>query len=153
MTTTEEDREARFEVIRTYWNVLMAGDMVGFRALLAPDAVIHYPGQHYLSGDYRTNDDIVGLYTKLTQFITDGVFVGEVLDITAGEKYTAVVIRYEIRMPIKTLKGRAIGLFDLRDGKIHEYWLHEWNQHMINWVFRTSRWFGWIMPLFRRKKK
>jgi ketosteroid isomerase-like protein len=153
MTTTEEDREARFEVIRTYWKVLMAGDMVGFRALLAPDAVIHYPGQHYLSGDYRTNDDIVGLYTKLTQFIKDGVFVGEVLDIMAGEKYTAVVIRYEIRMPIKTFKGRAIGLFDLRDGKIHEYWLHEWNQHMINWVFRSSRWFGWLMPLFRRKKK
>jgi hypothetical protein len=154
MTTTEEDREARFDVIRTYWKVLMAADMVEFRKLLAPGAVIHYPGQNYMSGDYRTTDDIVGLYTKLTQFIKDGVFVGEVLDITAGEIYTSVVIRYEIRMPIKTLKGRAIGLFILDENLlIKEYWLHEWNQHMINWVFRSSKWFGWMMPLFRRKKK
>jgi ketosteroid isomerase-like protein len=152
-TTTDEDREARFEVIRTYWKVLMAGDMVGFRALLAPDAIIHYPGQHYLSGDYTTNDDIVGLYTKLTQFIKDGVFVGRVLDITAGAKYTSVVIEYDLHMPIKTLHGRAIGLFDLRDGKIHEYWLHEWNQHMINWVFRSSRWFGWATRFLPKRKQ
>lgn len=153
MTTTTDDIEARKAVIREYWAALMAGDMPRFRKLLAPDAVIHYPGQHYLSGDYKTNDDIVGLYTKLTKFISDGVFVGEVLDITTGDVYTSVVIRYEIRMPIKTMKGRAIGLFILEDGKIKEYWLHEWNQHMINWVFRSSRWFGWLMPLFSRKKR
>jgi ketosteroid isomerase-like protein len=153
MAITEQDREQRIGVIKEYWDALMAADMPRFRKLLAPDAVIHYPGQHYLSGDYRTNDDIVGLYTRLTQFIKDGVFVGEVLDIMLGEVHTAVVIRYEIRMPIKTLKGRAIGLFRLEDGKIKEYWLHEWNQHMINWVFRSSRWFGWVMKLLPKRKR
>ena len=71
MTITEQDREQRIGVIKTYWDALMAGDMERFRSLLAPDAVIHYPGQHYLSGDYTTNDDIVGLYTRLTQFIKE----------------------------------------------------------------------------------
>lgn len=151
MAITEEDRAQRVGVIQTYWDALMAGDMETFRSLLAPDAVIHYPGQHYLSGDYTTTDDIVGLYTRLTKFIEDGVFVGKVLDIMLGDVHTAVVIEYDIRMPIKTLHGRAIGLFILEDGKIKEYWLHEWNQHMINWVFRSSRWFGWLMPLFRKK--
>lgn len=153
MTTTDLDRDQRIGVIRTYWDALMAGDMETFRTLLAPDAVIHYPGQHYLSGDYTTNDDIVGLYTRLTQFIADGVFVGRVLDIVLGEVYTAVVLEYEIRMPIKTLRGRAVGLFILEDGKIKEYWLHEWDQRMINWVFRSSRWFGWAMNIFKKRTR
>ena len=75
----------------------MSGDMVTFRTLLAPDAVIHYPGQNYMSGDYTTTDSIVALYTQLTQFVQDGVFVGEVLDIMCGEVYTAVVIKYDIK--------------------------------------------------------
>lgn len=151
MAITEEERAQRVGVIQAYWDALMSGDLVTFRSLLAPDAVIHYPGQHYLSGDYTTTDDIVGLYTKLTKFVQDGVFVGKVLDIMLGDVHTAVVIEYDIRMPVKTLHGRAIGLFILEDGKIKEYWLHEWNQHMINWVFRSSRWFGWLMPLLRKK--
>lgn len=151
MAITEEERAQRVGVIQAYWDALMSGDLVTFRSLLAPDAVIHYPGQHYLSGDYTTTDDIVGLYTKLTKFVQDGVFVGKVLDIMLGDVHTAVVIEYDIRMPVKTLHGRAIGLFILENGKIKEYWLHEWNQHMINWVFRSSRWFGWLMPLLRKK--
>lgn len=150
MTITEADRAQRITVIQTYWDALMAGDMTTFRSLLAPDAVIHYPGRHHLSGDYTTNDDIVGLYTKLTRFIQDGVFVGRVLDVMLGEVHTAVVIEYDLRMPFKTQHGRAIGLFILEDGLIKEYWLHEWDQHMINWVFRSSRWFGWLAPLFRK---
>lgn len=154
MTVTEADREARFTLIRTYWDVLMAADMLAFRRLLAPDAVIHYPGQNHMSGDYTTTDDIVGLYTRLTQFIKDGMFVGEVLDITAGETFTTVILKYEIRMPIKTLHGRATGIFILDENHlIKEYWLHEWNQQMINWVFRSSRWFGWTMKLLPQKLK
>lgn len=153
-TTTEEDRAARINLIRTYWDVLMAADMVAFRKLLAPDAVIHYPGQNHMSGDYKTTDDIVGLYTQLTQFIKDGVFVGEVLDITTGDVFTTVILKYEIRMPIKTLPGRATGIFILDENYlIKEYWLHEWNQQMINWVFRSSRWFGWTMKLIPKKNK
>ena len=63
----ERDRQARIDLIKTYWDALMAADMEAFRSLLAPDAVIHYPGQNYLSGDYKTTDDIVELYRKLSQ--------------------------------------------------------------------------------------
>lgn len=143
MTTPQDlelDRAARVAVIQTYWDALMSGDMVTFRTLLAPDAVIHYPGQNYMSGDYTTTDSIVGLYTQLTQFVQDGVFIGEVLDIMCGEVYTAVVIKYDIKTPATTYHGRAVGLFILDENHlIKEYWLHEWNQQPINWIFRGSR--------------
>ena len=58
----ERDRQARIDLIKTYWDALMSADMETFRSLLAPDAVIHYPGQNYLSGDHRTTDEpVMGL--------------------------------------------------------------------------------------------
>ena len=135
---SEDVRRQRIQLIQTYWTALNTRDFDTFRTLLAPDCVIHYPGQHALSGDYRTTEDIVGLYRHLSHFLEDDVFHGEVLDIMVGEVYTAVVLRYDIKLPIKTLHGRAIGLFVIVEGKIKEYWLHEWDQVMINRIFRLD---------------
>ncbi len=135
----ERDREARIDLIRTYWDALMSADLETFRSLLAPDAVIHYPGQNYLSGDYTTTDDIVELYRQLCEFIQEGVFVGEVLDITLGEKYTTVILKYDLNLPVKVLHGRATGLFLLDESyRIKEYWLHEWDQVMMNRMLRAT---------------
>ena len=154
----ERDRQARIDLIKTYWDALMSADLVTFRSLLAPDAVIHYPGQNYLSGDYTTTDDIVELYRQLCQFIQDGVFVGEVLDITIGARYTTVILRYELHLPMRVLHGRATGLFLLDDSyRIKEYWLHEWNQVMMNRMLRATRlskpFMGPVDGLVKRFKK
>ncbi len=150
----EQDRQARVQLIKTYWDALMAADMATFRSLLAPDAVIHSPGQTHLSGDYTTTDDIVDLYTTLSGFVTDGIFTGEVLDITTGEQYTTVILKYQLHLPFKTLDGRATGLFLLDENyKIKEYLLHEWNQVMINRVLRATWASQPFMPLVNRFRK
>jgi len=146
---SEAVRAERINLIQTYWTALNTGDLELFETLLAPDAVIHYPGQHSLSGDYRTTADIVGLYRHLSQFIKEDVFHGEVLDIMVGEIYTAVVLRYDIKLPIKTVAGRAVGLFIIEQGKIKEYWLHEWDQVMINSIFRID---GFVRPVMNLMK-
>lgn len=135
---SDEVRLERIKLIQTYWTALNTGDLDTFKTLLAPDAVIHYPGQHSLSGDYRTTDEILGLYRHLSQFIKEGVFHGEVLDIMVGEIFTAVVLRYDLKLPVTTVAGRAVGLFVIEHGKIKEYWLHEWDQVMINRIFRLD---------------
>ncbi len=154
--TPEQDRQARIDLIKTYWDALMSADLVTFRSLLAPDAVIHYPGQNFLSGNYTTTDDIVDLYTTLTDFVTQGTFTGEVLDITTGEKYTTVILSYQLHLPFKTIDGRATGLFLLDENyKIKEYWLHEWDQVMINRVLRAtwaSKPFMSLVDRFRKGK-
>jgi hypothetical protein len=152
--SADQDRQARIDLIRTYWDALMSADLVKFRELLAPDAVIHYPGQNFLSGDYTTTDDIVELYRTLTGFITEGTFTGQVLDITTGEQYTTVILKYQLHLPIKTIDGRATGLFLLDENyKIKEYWLHEWNQVMINRVLRATWASKPFMPLVNRFTK
>ena len=133
------DVDARRAVIQKYWDALMSGDMVTFRTLLAPGAVIHYPGQNYMSGDYTTTDDIVDLYTRLTRFVTEGTFTGELLDVTTGSEYTTMILKYQLHLPMKTIDGRATGLFLLDENyQVKEYWLHEWNQVMVNRVLRAT---------------
>jgi ketosteroid isomerase-like protein len=149
---TEQVREQNIEVIKTYWDALISGDIARFETLLADDVLVHYPGNHYLSGDYRGKKEVVGLYRQLTQWALDGIFVGEVLDILVGDLYTSVVLKYDLKLPHKTIPGRAIGLFHLVDGKIKEYWLHEWDQLMINRVFRLGRIFRPVQGLFAGKK-
>lgn len=157
----EEDREVRIDVVRAWWDALMSADMVAFRAMLAPDAVIHYPGQNPLSGTYSTTDDIVDLYTTLTRFVTEGTFTGELLDITAGSEYTTMILKYQLHLPIKTLDGRATGLFLLDENyKVKEYWLHEWNQVLVNRVLRATwvselaaKQFAGIVDMFTKKGK
>lgn len=147
----DDVREQRIRLIQTYWKALTTGDIDTFATLLAPDAVIHYPGQHYLSGDYRTTKDIVGLYTRLSEFAVAGVFQGEVLDILVGETYTSVALRYTLNLPLRKIPGRAMGVFIIENGKIKEYWLHEWDQVMINRVFRLTRLFGPFQRFFMPK--
>jgi hypothetical protein len=153
--TDEQDRQARIDLIKRYWDALMSADLVTFRSLLAPGAVIHYPGQNFLSGDYTTTDDIVGLYQTLTGFITEGTFTGQVLDITTGSTYTTVILTYQLHLPMRTIDGRATGLFLLDENYlIKEYWLHEWNQVMINRVLRAtwaSKPFMGIVNRFKKK--
>lgn len=72
MTVAQDDRQVRINVIREYWDTLMQRDMKRFEALLADDVLIHYPGQHYLSGDYRGKKDVVGLYARLTENVEQG---------------------------------------------------------------------------------
>jgi ketosteroid isomerase-like protein len=153
----DRDRQARIDLIKAYWDALMSADLVAFRAMLAPNCVIHYPGQNPLSGDYTTTDDIVGLYKTLTGFITEGTFTGEVLDITTGAEYTTVILRYQLHLPMRTIDGRATGLFLLDENYlIKEYWLHEWNQVMINRVLRAtwaSKPFRGLVKRFKKGKK
>jgi hypothetical protein len=154
VTDVEQDRQARVDLIKRYWDALMSADLVAFRAMLAPGAVIHYPGQNFLSGEYTTTDDIVGLYRQLTEFITEGVFTGEVLDITTGSTYTTVILKYQLHLPMKSFPGRATGLFLLDENYlIKEYWLHEWNQVMINRILRATQLSRPVMGLVNRFKK
>lgn len=149
-TLTPDVRERNRQVLQTYWNALMSSDLDTFATLLRDDTLIHYPGNHFLSGDYRGPEEVIGLYRRLTQFIRDGIFVAELLDVLVGDVYCAAVLKYELHLPIRKIPGRATGIFHLEDGKIKEYWLHEWDQVMINRVMRLAQFTQPLMERFAR---
>ena len=138
------------DVLKQYWEATITGNIPLLRPIIADDAVFHYPGQHYLSGNYRGVEEVAGLYTRVTS-LGQELFEGKLRAIfsTADHSYNAVTLTYRIKViGNKWVPGRATGVFRISGGKIHEYWLHEWDQQMINDI-----WWASAPKMFRRQKQ
>jgi len=139
MAATASVAERNRDLIHRYWTALTTGHIEDFAPLVHEDAVFHYPGNHFLSGNYRGKEAVVGLYTNLIKLAGGGVFRGVLHDVAVGEEYTVAILSYRMQlMRTRSLPGRACGLFRIVGGKIREYWLFEWDQSMINDLVRTA---------------
>ncbi|MFJ8081084.1 nuclear transport factor 2 family protein [Streptomyces sp. NPDC096205] len=53
------------QLVRKGYEAFQRGDMDALRKLMTADCTQHVPGSHSLSGDYKGQDAIVGLYRRL----------------------------------------------------------------------------------------
>ena len=137
--TIDRDREQR-EFLEKYWNALMLGDMEAFAPLVDERCVVHYPGNHFLSGDHVGRAAVVDLYSKLYRIgIQQGTFVGEFHDGATSDHHACALIKYTLMLRAgQRLTGEAVGVFHIEDGRMIEYWLLERDQKMINDIIRVS---------------
>ena len=137
--TNDRDREQR-EFLGKYWNSLMTGDMETFATLVDERCVVHYPGNHFLSGDHVGKAAIIDLYSKLYRIgIQQGTFIGELHDALTSEDHAIALVKYTIELGHdQRIHGDAIGVMHVEDGKMVEYWLLERDQKMINDVVALS---------------
>ena len=147
-TVAERDIERNTALVHRYWDAVTAGDLDTLAALLHDNVVVHYPGEHFLSGDYRGKEAVLnGLFATLFRF--RDYFDGRLNDAAVGEKYAVVIHSY--RLPMfrgRSLPGGACGLVRFVDDKIIEYWLFEWDVAMLNDAFDAVG-----GPLARERKK
>jgi ketosteroid isomerase-like protein len=126
--------------LETYWNSLMSGDMETFKTLVDERCVVHYPGNHFLSGDHVGTAAIVDLYSKLYRIgIQQGTFIGELHDALTSDDHAIALVKYKIELGHgQRIHGDAIGVMHVENGKMVEYWLLERDQKMINDIFALS---------------
>jgi len=136
---TDRDREQR-EFLEQYWHALMTGDMVAFAQLVDEACVVHYPGNHFLSGDHVGRAAVVDLYSKLYRIgIEQGTFIGEFHDGVTSDDHACALIKYTLELGAgQRLTGEAVGVFHIENGQMVEYWLLERDQKMINDTFRLA---------------
>jgi ketosteroid isomerase-like protein len=142
MTTSTEThpQQEKLDFLETYWNALMTGDFDTFATIVADDCVVHYPGNHFLSGDHVGKADILDLYKKLYAIgIKQGTFIGEFHDGVFSDDHACALIKYTLVLGGgQQLTGEAIGVFHIENGQMVEYWLLERDQKMINDIFKLS---------------
>ena len=140
-TATATDRiTEKQQFLETYWNSLMAGDMETFATLVDERCIVHYPGNHFLSGDHVGTAAIVDLYSKLFRIgIQQGTFIGELHDALTSDDHAIALVKYTIELGHgQRIHGDAIGVMHVENGKMVEYWLLERDQKMINDIFALS---------------
>jgi len=130
----------KLDFLTEYWESLNTNDMDRFAPLVADDCLVHYPGNHALSGDHRGKAAVLALYTKLAKIgIEQGTFIGEFHDATTSDDHVCALVKYTLELGGGArLTGEAIGVFHLEDGQMVEYWLLERDQKMINDIFAIS---------------
>jgi ketosteroid isomerase-like protein len=138
-TATDRDTEQR-DFLGRYWNSLMTGDMETFATLVDDRCVVHYPGNHFLSGDHVGKAAILDLYSKLYRIgIEQGTFIGEFHDAVTSDDHACALIKYTMELGHdQRITGEAIGVFHIENGKMVEYWLLERDQKMINDIVALS---------------
>ena len=139
VTATDRITEKQ-QFLETYWNSLMAGDMETFATLVDERCIVHYPGNHFLSGDHVGTAAIVDLYSKLYRIgIEQGTFIGEFHDAVTSDDHACALIKYTMELGHdQRITGEAIGVFHIENGKMVEYWLLERDQKMINDIVALS---------------
>jgi ketosteroid isomerase-like protein len=128
------------DFLQKYWVALTTGAIDDFAPMVAEDCVVHYPGNHFLSGDHVGRAAILDLYRKLYKIgIEQGTFIGEFHDATTSDDHVCALIKYTIVLGAgQKITGEAVGVFHLEDGQMKEYWLLERDQRMINDLFKLS---------------
>jgi ketosteroid isomerase-like protein len=137
---TMEIHSDKKEFLSKYWTSLNTGDLEAFAPLVAENCVVHYPGNHFLSGDHVGRTAIVELYTNLYKIgIEPGFFIGELHDVLTSDDHASALVTYTLELGAgQQLTGEAIGLFHIENGQMVEYWLLERDQKMINDIFNLS---------------
>lgn len=139
-STADARKQEQLEFLGKYWNYLMEGNLEGFAPLVAENCVVHYPGNHFLSGDHVGRTAIVELYSKLYKLgIQQGTFIGELHDAVTSDDHACALVKYRMVLgPNMEIPGEAIGVFHIENGQMVEYWLLERDQRMINDIVKIS---------------
>ena len=139
-STSEARKQEQLEFLGKYWNSLMQNDMETFSTLVGQNCVVHYPGNHFLSGDHVGHAAIVELYKKLYKLgLEQGTFIGELHDALTSDDHACALVKYRIVVGKgMEIPGEAIGVFHIENGQMVEYWLLERDQKMINDIMRIS---------------
>jgi ketosteroid isomerase-like protein len=139
-THSESRKQEQLDFLSKYWNCLMEGDMESFAPLVGENCVVHYPGNHFLSGDHVGRAAIVQLYSNLYKLgIEQGTFIGELHDATTSDDHACALVKYRIVVGKgMEIPGEAIGVFHIENGQMVEYWLLERDQKMINDIVKLS---------------
>jgi ketosteroid isomerase-like protein len=118
-------------VVRRFVDAMVARDVGSIADCFADDVVFHIPGRNALSGEYRGKADVL---TRLFQRWEEA-FAGleiDLHDVLANDRHVVVLSDRRARRGSREVEMRAASIYHVRDGRIAEAWLMEWDPYAID---------------------
>ncbi|WP_219416649.1 nuclear transport factor 2 family protein [Pseudonocardia nigra] len=119
------------ENVRRIYQGLDTGDAAELTAALTPDAVLHVPGNHPLSGRYDGPDAILGFLAASRSAAASGEHI-EVLEVLTGHKHVAVYARSRAERGGAVLDNPTVHLLRMVGDRIAEVWFHNREQQPVD---------------------
>lgn len=119
------------ELGRKGYQAFSSGDMDTVRTLFADDIVWHLPGRNPLSGDYKGQGEVFGLFARNME-MTNGTFKLEVHDILANDEHIIALVVARAEKDGKRMEDRQVHVSHVKNGKITEFWGHPGDQYAVD---------------------
>jgi uncharacterized protein len=119
------------QVVRRFVDAMVARDVGAIADCFTDDVVFHIAGRNSLSGDYSGRHRVM---TELFQAWEEafGRLEIDVHDLLANDRHVVVLSDRRAEREGRTLEMRAAGIYHVRDGRISEAWLMEWDPYSID---------------------
>ena len=123
------------ELLRTHIEKLSQGDLDGAVADYEDDAVLHYPGQGPLAGDYRGRDEIKRFYSQVGER-TGGTFSVTYEALFSDQNHAAALASLSAEREGERHEWKAMEILRIKEGKIAHHQIFEDDQYALD------RWWG-----------
>ena len=119
------------ELLKQHIEKLGEGDLDGAVADYAEDAVLHYPGQGPLSGDYRGREEIKSFFVRVGE-LTNGTFSPSYEALFADQGHEAALASLSAEREGERHEWKAMELLRIEDGKIAHHQIFEDDQYALD---------------------
>ena len=111
-------------LIRRLYDARARGALAEVRDLLAPDVVWHEAGRRPpYTGELRGQDAVFAMIAKAME-LTRGTFRLGLHDVLANDAHAVALVEWSAERGGRTLTGREVAVYHLRDGRVTEAWFH-----------------------------
>lgn len=118
------------DVLKHGYDAIARGDVEALTSTWQDDIVIHIPGNHQLSGEYRGKDEALGFFGRQME-LADNARI-EVEDISASDRHGFVLVTGHMERGGETVRERGIHVHRMENNKIAESWSLPFNQAVVD---------------------
>ncbi len=117
-------------VVEAYAKAWLGGNAAEIIAFYHDDFTLHYFGQSQMAGDHVGKAASVVALAKVQQMVNRKLLAIE--DVMGGKEYVSMISKEQWQRDGKTLQLRRLLLFKTKDGKLHECWLYDEDQRVVD---------------------
>jgi len=108
------------ELIRRFFDAVVAGDRATIAACVAEDVVMHVPGKNSLSGTYKGLEQFAGAMQRADAL---SGLKRELHDIAASDDHVIALVGLKATRDGQSLSWNGANVWHVREGKLAEVWL------------------------------
>jgi ketosteroid isomerase-like protein len=131
----EHDEHPNVALVRELYTLLATGDVSGYLALIADDAIFHVGGDSIVAGEYAGKEAIVELGLKAIEE-TGGTFRTELLAALASDSHAATLHRWTAQRRGRSIEMQNFNVYRFDHGKVVERWefIEDQDAHDTFWA-------------------
>lgn len=118
-------------VVRRFAEAMVARDVGSVADCFADDVVFHIAGRNPLSGDYHGKVDVMTRLFQRWEEAFGGLEI-DIHDVLANDRHVVVLSDRRASRGTREVRMRGASIFHVRDGRIAEAWLMEWDPYAID---------------------